>query len=78
MVLIHLFISKEHQKYCQNHLYTKQNPFQNYHSFLEELYIYFYLMTFRTQIKAKIKKIEKQIFTLDTNKLNYYLTLNTE
>lgn len=35
-------------------------------------------MTLRTQIKAKIKKIEKQIFTLDTNKLNYYLTLNTE
>ena len=49
--------------------------------FLEHLgvlYIYFYLMALRTQIKAKIKKLEKQIFTLDTNKLNSYLTLNTE
>ncbi len=43
-----------------------------------ELYIYFYLMTLRTQIKAEFKKLEKQIFTLDTNKLNFYLTLNTE
>jgi len=35
-------------------------------------------MALRTQIKAKIKKIEKQTFTLDINKLKSYLTLNTE
>lgn len=35
-------------------------------------------MALKKQIKAKIKKLEKQIFTLDTNKLNSYLTLNTE
>ena len=43
-----------------------------------EFHIYFYLMTLRTQIKAKFNKSEKQNFTLDTNKLNSYLILNTE
>ena len=49
--------------------------------FLEHLgvfYIYFYLTALKKQIKAKFKKIEKQTFTLDTNKLNSYLILNTE
>lgn len=35
-------------------------------------------MALRTQIKAKIKKIEKQTFTLDINKLNSYLILNIQ
>ena len=30
-------------------------------------------MALRTQIKAKMKKSEKQTFTLDTNKLNSFL-----
>jgi len=33
-------------------------------------------MVLKKQIKAKFKKSEKQIFTLDTNKLNSYLVLN--
>lgn len=33
-------------------------------------------MTLRTQIKAEFKKLEKQTFTLDDNKVNPYLILN--